>query len=162
MNRKRLLVLFVMAALTALPLFARRHVVFLHGWNSDGGIWSNMKTLLRDNAYYSDGDFHAFSYYSSTFGYNKSTPIQTVAEGVAREITEIYYDSGRQPVDLVTHSMGGLVVRAMLAYDLIDTKCIGRFISLAAPHYGQNIGSDLGGYQAGQMKYGSGSVITAW
>ena len=144
----------VCTTLCAITLFAKSPVVFLHGWNSDGGIWVNMKKLLKANAYYTDSDLHAFSYYSSAFGYSTSTPIQTVAKGVAREITEIYYDSGCQPVDLVTHSMGGLVVRAMLAYDLIDAKCIGRFISIAAPNYGQNAG-EVGGYQACQMKYGS-------
>ncbi len=150
---KKKIGLCLFGALLASSTLANRPIVFLHGWNSDGGIWSNMKSLLKANDYYADSELHAFSYYGGTFGYSKSTPIQTMAEGVAREITEIYYTSGR-PVDLVTHSMGGLVVRAMLAYDLIDTKCIGRFISIAAPHYGQNVDT-IGGYQVGQMKYGS-------
>ncbi len=156
---KKKIGLCLFGALLASSALANRPIVFLHGWNSDGGIWSNMKSLLRSNAGYAESDLYAFTYcdstlYNSSFGYSKSTPIETVAEGVAREITEIYYESGH-PVDLVTHSMGGLVVRAMLAYDLIDTKCIGKFISLAAPHYGQNIDLDIAGKQARQMKYGS-------
>ena len=154
---KKLLMFLLLAA--TLPLMAQRPVVFLHGYgafgSSDGSIWSKMKTLLKDNAGYSSDDLHAFSYYDSPFGYSTSTPIETVAEGVAREITEIYYDSGNQPVDIVAHSMGGLVVRAMLAYDLIDRKCLGKFITLGTPHYGQNIDLDLAGKQARQMKYGS-------
>lgn len=151
---RRLLV--ALAAMSiAIPALARRPLVFLHGWNSEGTIWNDMEKLLKNNMGYSDGDMHAFSYYNDYFGYSKSTPIQTVAEGVAREIAEIHAESGGEPVDIVAHSMGGLVVRAMLAYDLIDPKCIGRFVSIAVPHYGQNVDNDLGGHQAAQMKYGS-------
>ena len=153
MIRKTLVALVAISL--AIPSFARRPLVFLHGWNSSGSIWTEMKKLLKNNMGYSDDDMHAFSYYNNYFGYSKSTPIQTVAEGVAREIAEIYVESGDTPVDIVAHSMGGLIVRTMLAYDLIDPKCIGRFVSIAVPHYGQNVDNDLGGYQSGQMKYGS-------
>lgn len=141
------------AAFLAFSAFAAHPVMFLHGWNSDGKIWGTMRSLLETNGGYSADDLHAISYYGSDFGYSKSTPIQTVAEGVAREITQLYRDSGDVPVDIVAHSMGGLVVRAMLAYDLIDAKCIGSFVSIATPHYGQNI--DAVGKQTEQMKYAS-------
>lgn len=157
MTKKRSL-LFVLCILSA-TISAARPVVFLHGYNADSSVWSNMIKLLKSDAGYSASDLHAFSYYNSSFGNSKNTPIMTVAQGVAREITDIYYDSGMQKVDLVTHSMGGLVVRAMLAYDLIDKQCLGRFITLGTPHYGQNLeGSntaDIAGKQADQMKYGS-------
>ena len=156
--RSRYLILAT-AAMLAAAASASNPVMFLHGWNSDGNIWGTMRSLLQSDAGCAAGDLHAVSYYSSAFGYSKSTPIQTVAEGVAREISEVYYDSGERPVDIVAHSMGGLIVRAMLAYDLIDAKCIGSFVTLGTPHYGQNVDdSILGsvvGYQTSQMKYGS-------
>ena len=156
-------ILAIVAATMAYGAFASHHVMFLHGWNSDGDIWGKMRSLMESDAGYDASELHAISYYGSAFGYSKSTPIQTVAEGVAREITEIYYESGEKPVDIVAHSMGGLIVRAMLAYDLIDAKCIGSFVSLATPHYGQNI--DIVGKQTEQMKYASSflwNLADAW
>lgn len=152
----------IFAALIALAFcsFAAHPVMFLHGYSfkddsNAAAVWNTMRSLLESDAGYSASDLHAINYYSSEFGYGKSTPIQTVAEGVAREITEIYYDSGEVPVDIVAHSMGGLIARAMLAYGLIDDKCIGSFVTLSTPHFGQDIDSSFAGYQPQQMKYGS-------
>lgn len=129
-------------------------VVFLHGWNSDASIWQNLYTLLVQDSGYRAEDLYAFSYYEASTGFTEDTPIEDIAAEVAKEVTNIYYAYDQTPVDLVGHSMGGLIVRAMLAYDLIDPICIGRFISMATPNYGQNI-DDLGGYESSQMKYGS-------
>ena len=163
MNKKYILP-FLSTLMLAANLLALRPVVFLHGYDlnssSDAGsVWNNMIKLLKSDAGYAESDLHAYSYYSSAFGNNKNTPIRTVAESVANEIAELYYENGMQPVDLVAHSMGGLIVRAMLAYNLIDRQCLGRFITLGTPHYGQNMENDnsldLAGKQADQMKYGS-------
>ncbi|MBR4171732.1 MAG: InlB B-repeat-containing protein [Kiritimatiellae bacterium] len=155
---KRISVLLT-CLLLAFASFARNPIVFLHGYDSDGTIWSDMKTLLVSDAGYASNALRAYSYYKSYFGYSTSTPIEQVAIGVAKEIAELSQNTGR-PVDIIGHSMGGLIVRAMLTYNLIDRKYIGKFITLATPHYGQNIESDIiswlfVGKQASQMKYGS-------
>ncbi len=152
-NHKFVLAIFIVIC-TTFSVSAKHPVVFLHGWNSDGSVWSKMKSLLISNMGYESSELFAYSYYNKYFGYSTSDKIETIAAGVAAEITETYYDAGEVPVDVVGHSMGGLLIRTMLANDLIDKKCLGRFIAIAAPNYGQNIGS-LGGVQAGQMKYGS-------
>ncbi|MBP5511280.1 MAG: InlB B-repeat-containing protein [Kiritimatiellae bacterium] len=149
-SMKRISVL-LLCLLPAFASYARNPIVFLHGYNSDGEIWSEMKTLLGSDVGYASNALQAYFYYNNYFGYSKSTPIEQVALGVAKEITELAQNTG-QPVDLVCHSMGGLIVRAMLAYDLIDRRCIGKFVALATPHYGQNMNVDK---QSGQMKYGS-------
>ena len=137
--------------LLAFASFARNPIVFLHGYKSNGTIWSDMETLLRSDVGYASNALWPYSYYNSYFGYSTSTPIEQVAIGVAKEITELSQNRG-QPIDLVCHSMGGLIVRAMLTYNLIDRKYIGKLITLATPHYGQNMNVDK---QSGQMKYGS-------
>ena len=131
-------------------------VMFLHGWNSDSGIWKEMRGLLVSDAGYASGDLRALSYYAadnSDSGCTTSTDIRTVAAFVAREFETFYVERGAtQAVDLVCHSMGGLVARSMIAQDLIDPSHLRRFVTLATPHYGQNAETS---FQAQQMKYGS-------
>lgn len=138
---------------------AANPVVFLHGWNSDASIWDSMKGLLVSDAGYASTNLFALDYYAdnnSDSACTTSTDIKEVAEFCAREIKEFYLRHGSQPVDLVCHSMGGLIARSMLEYGMIEPQCLRRYIPIATPHYGVAINEALlVNFQARQMYCGS-------
>ena len=143
-------------------------IVFLHGWNSAGDLWNDMRKYVT--APVSEGgmgiaadDVMALSYYDSSsdadsLGFTIDTPIADVAKKAAERIVDFYQqrkdDTGNDlPVDVVCHSMGGLVFRSIVAYDyLTDNSIVRRYITLGTPHYGQNASYS---YEARQMCYGS-------
>ena len=143
-------------------------IVFLHGWNSAGDLWNDMRKYVT--APVSEGgmgiaadDVMALSYYDSSsdadsLGFTIDTPIADVAKKAAERIVGFYLqrkqETGKDlPVDVVCHSMGGLVFRSIAAYDyLTDNSIVRRYITLGTPHYGQNASYS---YEARQMCYGS-------
>ena len=152
MNAKRILSAYAIL-LAALVSYANP-IVWLHGWNSDGALWQNLQGQMVASSHASYGDFLTLSYYDNSFGFNTDTPIEEVAAAVARAIQNFY--DGRNdsaPIDVVSHSMGGLVFRSMIAQEcFVDNSILRRYISLGTPHYGQNAETS---YEAQQMKYGS-------
>lgn len=159
-NKKNRDIVFALT-LTALAFAASANpIVFLHGWNSAGDLWDNIRALaVKPVAEGGMGivadDMIALSYYAASGDYGLGcsvyTPIQEVATNAARVIKAFQEKKG-VPVDVVCHSMGGLVFRSMVADGLIDTTTVRRYITLGTPHYGQN--ADMS-YQAQQMYYGS-------
>jgi pimeloyl-ACP methyl ester carboxylesterase len=74
---------------------------------------------------------------ASTFGKPpKSFGIPEAADYLARFITRIYEVTGKAGVLVVTHSMGGLVVRAMMASHPAAGRAVRRLFTYAAPHGG--------------------------
>ena len=151
---------FVLALASAVFSVNANPIVFLHGWNSAGDLWDNIRALAATPV--ADGgmgiaadDMIALSYYATSgdyaLGCSVYTPIQEVATNAARVIKAFQQEKGA-PVDVVCHSMGGLVFRSMVADGLVDTNVVRRYITLGTPHYGQN--ADMS-YQAQQMYYGS-------
>lgn len=63
--------------------------------------------------------------------------IEHHAAHVERELRALFQDSGDTPVDIVAHSMGGLVARAALRR--IEPGIIGRIVTLATPHHGSTL-----------------------
>lgn len=149
--------------LYAVPLFActaivntccaqeRNPVVFIHGHASDGDIWNDMARLMASSEPGWDAaDLLQLSYYEGPR--TTGTPIEEVAEYVAQKIEDHYSARGNKPVDIVSHSLGGILVRTMLANRLLSKEKIRRWIAIASPHYGQ--GETLT-FQARQTYYGS-------
>ena len=135
-------------------LSAANPVVWLHGWNSDGALWENLQAQMVQSVSASTDDFLTLSYYSGGLGFSTDSPIEEVAQSVSREIVNFYEDrNDGVPLDVVAHSMGGLVFRSMIAQQcFVDNSILRRYITLGTPHYGQNATIS---YQAQQMKYGS-------
>ena len=162
---KRILTLSLCAAVFS--TFANP-IVFLHGWNSAGDLWNDMRKYVT--APVSEGgmgiaadDVMALSYYDSSsdadsLGFTIDTPIADVAKKAAERIVDFYLqrkqETGKDlPVDVVCHSMGGLVFRSIAAYEYLNNNSIvRRYITLGTPHYGQNASYS---YEARQMCYGS-------
>ena len=161
-NKKGWKTVLVLALAVSALVADANPIVFLHGWNSGGDLWDSIKTLAAKPE--SEGgmgipaaDMIALSYYAASnkveygLGCSVYTPIQEVATNAARVIIAFQTEKGK-PVDVICHSMGGLVFRSMVADGLIDTNVVRRYITLGTPHYGQN--ADMS-YQAQQMYYGS-------
>jgi len=129
-------------------------IVWLHGWNSDGSLWENLQAQMVQSVSASTDDFLTLSYYSGGLGFTTASPIEEVAQAVSREIMNFYEErNDGVPIDVVAHSMGGLVFRSMIAQQCFaDNSILDRYITLGTPHYGQNVDYS---YQAQQMKYGS-------
>ena len=140
------LIQFLTCLILSFASFAKNPVVFLHGYQLNSSFlpyktagistWEKITDLLVSDAGYSGDNLFIPSYYSDEWGFTNDSSIQEIAYRFAQEITELSQDLGNQPVDIVGHSMGGLIVRAMLTYNMIDKKYLGKFITLATPHYG--------------------------
>ena len=149
-------IVFSSALFTAM-LASAGPIAWLHGWNSDGALWKELQDQMVKTTYASTNDFLTLSYYSGSdggLGFTTGTPIEEVAQGVAREIMNFYeVRNDGMHIDVVSHSMGGLVFRSMIAQQcFVDNSILDRYITLGTPHYGQN--ADYS-YQAKQMTYGS-------
>lgn len=98
-------------------------VIFIHGWSPDGdancaAYWSAVTTAFTNAGW--TGALTTFGYYSGNTncdimynGDTTSTSIKTVGKALANEIYNRYSVNGVK-VDVVAHSMGGLVIRSAL------------------------------------------------
>ena len=125
---------------------AKTPVLFLHGWNGKASNYDTMRSLLQSDAGYSPSELNAFDYERS------GVDIQDHARRVADEIVRYSSANGGSAVDIVAHSMGGLVVREILRSRSDAAVRIRRLVTLGTPHYGQN---NAEGTSATQMHYGS-------
>ncbi|MEV5492952.1 alpha/beta hydrolase [Streptomyces bobili] len=131
-------------------------VFFVHGFDPEGetaasdcsDYWSDALAHFDDNW---TGSLVTFGYYSGgnredcTYKYNgtRGTSITTVAKALANRIYESYTSHGRK-VDVVAHSMGGLVIRSALYHVRNGTSGFPPYlyvedvVTLGTPHNGAN------------------------
>ncbi|QLE70717.1 alpha/beta hydrolase [Streptomyces rectiverticillatus] len=106
---------------------ARTPVVFVHGYLSDAVIWDSARTAFR-SAGYQDGEL--FSYAYDFLASNEAS-----ARGLAGFVAKVKKDTGAQQVDIVNHSMGGLV-SLWYAKELGGAADIKHMASLAGSNHG--------------------------
>jgi triacylglycerol lipase len=71
------------------------------------------------------------------FGYpSRRAPIEQLAETVGRRIRELASSS---IVDVVTHSMGGIVIRAAVAFGALPAETVRRVVMLTPPNHGPDV-----------------------
>ncbi len=129
-------------------------VIFIHGFKLTGGhdcasTWRNARTHFRNKGW--TGSLVTFGYYGGNrnciFQYdgNRDTSIHTVAHKLADFIWH-HYTRHNIKVDVVAHSMGGLVIRSALLNVQRRTRgwptrlYVEDVITLATPHRGTNWG----------------------
>jgi triacylglycerol lipase len=104
-----------------------RPVILIHGWGANRSCLYPLGWYLRSKGF------------DRVFGFNfVSVPsIEELAEQLKDFVEEIRKccDSGRQTVDLVAHSLGGLAARIYLQ-ELGGAMHVDRCITIATPHYG--------------------------
>jgi len=160
---KKMVVAFGVMLALSLPTIADdtslsdRHIVFIHGLSDSGALWDEMKYILTDDLFVLWDHVVVADYHGSTGkilrGGGGSTPIENVGDIVMSQIMDHYDGNLPNKLDFVVHSMGGLVLRSMVATGRISKERVGRVVTLATPHYGQDCPSLT--YQFDQMDYGS-------
>ena len=157
------------------PQPTRVPVVLVHGWcgRPNENTWGQMKPLLEGIGLKVD-----YARYASS----TERDLARLVESLRSEVRRVLEDQDLNPdgathVDMVAHSMGGLVVRAWIAGMGVDAAGgevpyggeVRRLITVATPHYGTPAGAFLGAIpglvcpgrlrvltrQAAQMQFGS-------
>ena len=98
-------------------------LLLIHGWTGDPSAWKEFLPWIMSDIAYSE-------YW--TFGYNSSLSISENGEILGNLLST--YSHGAQ-IDIVAHSMGGLVARSMIEKNN-GSKYIHKLITLGTPHEG--------------------------
>jgi pimeloyl-ACP methyl ester carboxylesterase len=99
-------------------------VVLIHGLDSHSGVWWSMAQMLE-----------AEHYQVGYFGFPSDGPIQGDADRFAAEMAALHETFPRLRVDIIAHSMGGLIARAYIEGDRY-AQPIDHFIALGPPNHG--------------------------
>jgi len=133
-----------LATAQADPTFTHRPVVFVHGYNAGPGVWGDMRTYTRDYGYSPD-ELLVFDYSHDTPG---ETSITTLGEDLDHYIDDnnLVDRSPDHRIDIVAHSMGGLVARAYLAAPA-HRYTTAHLVTYGSPNHGTDparFGCDIG------------------
>lgn len=145
--------LAVLAAAPALPAAAAGHtpVVFVHGYTGSPSNWTTAEATFRA-AGYSSNELFAFSY--NSYGNNI-----TNAQSLASYVSQVRSQTGAAKVDIVNHSMGGLVSDWYLK-QLGGAQYVNHLASLAGANHGTTAAGACLIYTTCQQMYPGSSFIT--
>ena len=104
-----------------------RPVVFVHGYTGSASNWITAMSVFRAAGYSSD---QLFAYEYNSYGNNEQN-----AAGLASYIEQVKARTGASQVDIVNHSMGGLVSLWYLKV-LNGHPNVGRLASIAGANHG--------------------------
>lgn len=127
-------------------------IIFVHGVDSDDSTWNSAEREMRKYFYNTDGTCKYFDYgydYLIFAGYadQNNGDIPTIARTALKN--EVYYATDRLPdgykkVNIITHSMGGLVTRSFLKqFSSVYQSNINKVIFIGTPHLGAPSASAL-------------------
>lgn len=111
----------------SLSVPARSPILFVHGWNSSGAIWSTMIGRFQ-----TDGWAPSELY---TWSYNTAQSNATTAQQLSAKVDSILTVTGASKVNIVSHSMGALSSRFYIK-NLTGGSKVDAFISLGGPNHG--------------------------
>jgi triacylglycerol lipase len=114
-------------ASSALLAPERHPILFVHGFNSSGSIWSTMIASFKADGW-TDAQLVSWSY-------NTSQSNATTAQQIRTRVDSILAATGATKVDIITHSMGGLSSR-YYAKNLGGDTRIDAWVSLGGPNHG--------------------------
>lgn len=108
-------------------------IILVHGWNGDEFTWPDPERLqaLEKSL---QRDIYFFTYRTGWIA-SRVPPLELLEEQLER------YLSGFKRVDVVAHSMGGLLVRQYLSHHA--EQPMRRVVFLSTPHFGTNAASIL-------------------
>lgn len=139
---------------TASATITVRHdpIVFVHGFGSNGTIWSTMTGRFAADGWRS-ADFVSWSY-------NSLQSNVTTAAALRTTVDSLLDATGAKRVDIITHSMGGLPSRYYLK-NLDGTK-VDAWVSLGGPNHGTDTANACAGTYVSctEMQIGS-AFLTA-
>jgi len=104
-------------------------VVFVHGLlGGRANFWT-----LRDHL--TARGFRDFT----TFSYAPRIDFQRLAPRLGEHVAAVRRETGAERVDVVGHSLGGLVARQLI--DMYGSREVRRLVTMAAPYYGERFPS---------------------
>ena len=121
-------------------------ILFVHGWNSSGSIWSTMIGRFAADGYAADR-LHSWSY-------NTSQSNRTTAAQLGVKVDEILAATGAPKVDVISHSMGGLSSRWYVKFLGGDAK-VDEWVSLGGPNHGTDTANFCWQTSCTEMRVGS-------
>jgi pimeloyl-ACP methyl ester carboxylesterase len=99
-------------------------VVLIHGLDSQSGVWWSMAQLLQ-----------AQRYQVAYFSFPSDGPVRDDGNRLADEMQALHETFPQARVDLIAHSMGGLIARAYIEGNRY-TQPVDRFIAVGPPNHG--------------------------
>ena len=119
---------------------AARVVLLVHGADASPAVFGDLERHLR-----------MARFRIGTFAYPNDDAIDASGVQLARRLRQWHARNPTATVDIVAHSMGGLVARYMLETPGLDPGNVGKLIMLGTPNQGSQLAVarfllDLGGY----------------
>ena len=105
-------------------------IIFVHGWNSNTGVWNTMRDRFVASGFPSNRLF--------SFGYNTSQSNKTTAAQFATYVDQVRAQTGSPTVDIVSHSMGSLSTRWCIKFGGCNGE-VDDWVSLAGVNHGTAI-----------------------
>ncbi|MEO7368287.1 MAG: lipase [Gemmatimonadaceae bacterium] len=128
---------------------AHHPVLFIHGWNSSGAVWTT--TISR---FVADGYTPAEL---ATWSYNANQSNAITAQQISVKVDSILNATGAFKVDIVTHSMGSLSARYYLK-SLGGSFKVDALVTLGGPDHGTNTAWFCSGTACAEMRPGSSFI----
>ena len=133
---------------TAPPTSGRDPILFVHGWNSSGSVWSTMI-----------GRFQADGWPSSAlkaWTYNTSQSNKTTAAEMAAQVDQLLAaNPGATKVDIIAHSMGSLNSRWYVKFVAGGQTKVDEWVSLGGPNHGTDTANFCFSTACSEMRIGS-------
>ena len=128
---------------------AHTPVLFVHGWNSSGAVWT---TTI--NRFIADGYTPAEL---TTWSYNTAQSNAVTAQQISNKVDSILAATGAIKVDIITHSMGSLSARYYLK-NLGGSFKVDALVTLGGPDHGTNTAFFCGQISCVEMRPGSSFI----
>ncbi|MFC6612985.1 esterase/lipase family protein [Amorphoplanes digitatis] len=141
---------FAVAPAAPAAAAARTPVVFVHGYTGSASNWATAQSVFRA-AGYSSSELYAYEY--NSYGDNV-----TNARGLATFVSQVRSRTGAAKVDIVNHSMGGLVSLWYLK-QLGGAQYVNHLASLAGANHGTTYAGACLIYITCQQMYPGSSFI---
>jgi pimeloyl-ACP methyl ester carboxylesterase len=103
-------------------------VIFIHGLNSHPHTVRHLSDIANRNGLA-----------AASFNYPNDQPIEDSARMLSAELKRWKTQRPQQRISLVTHSMGGLVARAVIEDPALDAGNVSRLIMVSPPNHGSNL-----------------------
>lgn len=126
---------------------ARNPILFVHGWNSSGSVWTTMIDRFKADGY-TDAELTSWSY-------NTSQSNKTTATEIAHLVAQIKTRTGAAQVDIISHSMGGLSSRWYAKFVAGGQTDLDDWVSLGGPNHGTDTANWCFSTACSEMRIGS-------
>ena len=131
---------------TAPPVTGHDPILFVHGWNSSGSVWTTMISRFQADGWTTNELFN--------WSYNTSQSNKTTAAEIATKVGEILAQTGKSKVDIISHSMGGMNSRWYVKFLGGDTR-VDEWVSLGGPNHGTDTANFCFSTSCVEMRPGS-------